>query len=351
MEKKGNIAIGDAGFAKMASAGKVSVHFAIAAFFAALLMASLASAAGAATQAQAGCAVFPGLSLGDGKITVVAGRLSSVPITIAGAQAASCGSVQYGVDFTNGYDGKRFVLALNGLQERNLFMLASGKEKSFEGLVGVPPDTEPGNYTIQVTAYLEADHWKQVSKTLQVEVKPAAGSDTTWKTNLNIGWNLIPYAQGIGAYGCDEILTGYRYSPTTGEYVQMDRFGARFSPAPFEPNVENERFGGMFVFSTSRCTMESRVPPEALEGAKASLFGGQLLSIPSSWHGQEAGAIARACASQSGTQASQVQLRKWDAKNQEWIMPAQSAILSNGEVWKILPKGGCELDLSERVDA
>ena len=327
MEKKGNIMF--------------------AAFFAALLVVSLASAAGAAAtaQAQPGCAAFPGLSLGNEKITVFAGRLASVPITITGAQDASCGSVQYGVDFTNGYDGKQFVLAINGLQERNLLTLASGKEKTFEGLIGVPPGTEQGNYTIQVTAYLEADHWKQVSKTIQVQVKPAAGSDTTWATNLTIGWNLVPYAEGIGVYGCDNITTGYRYSPTNGEYVQMDRFGALFKPAPFEPNVENERFGGMFVFSTTRCAMESRVPPETLANAKVSLFGGQLISITPAWHGKEASAIAQECASQTGTQASSVQLRKWDAKNQEWVTPAQSAILSNGEVWKILPKGDCELEL------
>jgi len=348
MEKKGNIMLGDAGYAKTASFGKVSFHFVIAAVFAALLAVSLASAAGAAAsaQAQAGCSVFPGLLLGNEKITVVAGRLSSVPITISGAQAASCGSVQYGVDFTNGYDGKQFVLAMNGLQERNLLALGAGKEKTFEGLIGVPPGTEPGNYTVQVTAYLEDDHWKQASKTIQVEVKPAAGSDARWATSLNIGWNLVPYAEGIGVYGCDEIMTGYRYSPTTGEYVQMDRFGALFKPAPFEPSVANERFGGMFVFSTSRCTMESRVAPETLENAKVSLFNGQLLSISPAWHNKEAGAIAQECASQSGTQASEVQLRKWDAKNQEWITPAQSAILSNGEVWKILPKGECEIDIS-----
>ena len=319
----------------------------VVAFIAALFAVSLASAAGAAASAQTqpGCSVFPGLSLGDEKITVIAGRLSSVPITVAGVQGASCGSVQYGVDFTNGYEGKQFVLAINGLQERNLFQLDAGKEKTFEGLVGVPPGTEPGNYTIQVTAYLESDHWKQVSKTITVEVKPAAGSDTVWKTNLNIGWNLVPYAEGIGVYGCDGIITGYRYSPTADEYVQMDRFGALFKPAPFEPNVPDERFGGMFVFSTSRCAMESRVPPETLAGAKVSLFGGQLLSITPAWHGKEAGAIAQECASQSGTQSSLVQLRKWDAKNQEWITPLQSSILSNGEVWKILPISECKIDL------
>ncbi|MCX6771765.1 MAG: hypothetical protein NTX79_06950 [Candidatus Micrarchaeota archaeon] len=326
---------------KMEKAGKIAFAMVLA-----LLMVSLASAAGAAAQVQIGCSVFPSLSLGDEKITVIAGRLAALPITVSGAQASSCGAQQYGVDFTNGYDGKQFVLALSGLQERNLFQLASGKEKTFEGLIGVPPGTEPGNYTVQVTAYLEADHWKQVSKTIRVEVKPAAGSDASWATNLNIGWNLVPYAEGIGVYGCNEIITGYRYSPTSGEYVQMDRFGAQFSPAPFEPNVENERFGGMFVFSTKRCTMESRVPPETLANAKVSLFGGQLLSISPAWNNKEAGAIAQECASQSGTQASQVQLRKWDAAKQEWITPAQSDLLSNGEVWKILPKGECELGLS-----
>lgn len=315
------------------------------AFVAALLAISLASAASAQGQAQPGCGTVPSLGLGSEKITVVAGRLAVVPITITGAQGASCGSVQYGVDFTNGYDGKQFVLAINGLQERNLLTLAPGASKPFEGIIGVPPGIEQGNYTIQVTAYLESDHWKQVSKTLQVQVKPAAGSDTAWKSGLDIGWNLIPYVQGTGVYGCDGIITGYRYSPTTGEYVVMDRFGARFSPAPFEPNVPDERFGGMFVFSTSRCTMESRVPQEALENAKVSLFGGQLLSITPAWHGKEAGEIAKECASQSGTQASQVQLRKWDAARQEWVEPAQTSMLSNGEVWKILPIGECELEL------
>ena len=327
MEKKGNIAL--------------------AVVFAALLVVSLASAAGAAAQmAQPSCSVFPSLSLGDDKITVIAGRLSAMPISVTGAQGSSCGAQQYGVDFTNGYDGKEFVLAINGMQERNLFQLASGNEKTFEGLIGVPPGTPAGNYTVQITAYLESDHWKQVSKTIEVEVKPAAGSDTGWTTALDIGWNLVPYADGVGVYGCDDIMTGYRYSPTTGEYIQMDRFGALFKPAPFEPNVPDERFGGMFVFSAKRCTMESRVPPETLAGANVSLFGGQLLSITPAWQGKEAGAIAQECARQSGTQPSQVQMKRWDAAKQEWITPAQSTILSNGEVWKILPNGACELSLS-----
>ena len=319
----------------------------LVAFLAALLVASIASAASAVAQvAQPSCSVFPGLSLGNDKVTVIAGRLATVPISVTGAQAASCGAQQYGVDFTNGYDGKQFLLALNGMQERNLFSLSPGSGKAFDGLIGVPPGTPAGNYTVQITAYLESDHWKQVSKTISVEVKPAAGSDARWATSLNIGWNLIPYAEGVGVYGCDGIQTGYRYSPAAGEYIQMDRFGARFSPSPFEPHVENERFGGMFVFSTSRCAMESRVAPETLADANISLFGGQLLSITPALQGMEAGAIAQECARQSGTPPSQVQMKKWDAAKQEWVTPAQSTILSNGEVWKILPTGACEISLS-----
>jgi hypothetical protein len=241
------------------------------------------------------------------------------------------------------------VLALSGLQERNLLTLGSGKDKTFEGLIGVPPGTPTGNYTVQITAYLESDHWKQVSRTLQVEVKPPAGSDAYWKTNLQVGWNLVPYAQGMGIYGCDGIMTGYRYSPFRGDYIQMDRFGPIFVPAPFEPSVEDEKFGAMFLFSRERCAMESRLPSEALSSPVVSLQGGQLLSIPPAWHGQQVGAIAEACARQSGTSASQVQIKKWDASRHEWATPSLGNALSNGEVLRIVPNGGCSLDLSQKV--
>ncbi|MFA6214866.1 MAG: hypothetical protein WC717_06360 [Candidatus Micrarchaeia archaeon] len=306
-------------------------------------------ASGSAGEAAGACAVFPSLSLGEEKVSVAAGRVAIVSVAVSGAQPGGCGAQQYGVDFTNGYDGKEFVLALNGMQERNLFFLLPGKGQSFEGLIGVPPGTPAGNYTVQVTAYAESDHWKQVSKTLQVEVKPLVGSDAYWKTNLQVGWNLVPYAQGMGIYGCDAIITGYRYSPFRGDYIQMDRFGPLFTPAPFEPSVEDEKFGAMFVFSRERCAMESRLPSEALSSPVVSITGGQLLSIPPAWHGQQAGAIAEACAKQSGASASQVQIRQWDASRQEWAVPSQGDALSNGGVLRIVPSGSCSLDLSQKV--
>jgi hypothetical protein len=199
-----------------------------------------------------------------------------------------------------------------------------------------------------LTAYLEADHWKQSSRSIVVEVKPEAGNDAYWENGLEIGWNTVPYAKGVAYFGCDGIITGYRYSPSRGDYIVMDRYGPLFSPAPFEQDIENERFGAMFVFSKKRCTLFGRVPSEALAGSEVSLLGGQLLSVPPAWHGQKVSDIVRECRKQTKAIA-QVSVGEWDAKSQKWRELLPEREISNGDALRIDPGSACSLDLGREI--
>ncbi len=282
-------------------------------------------------------------------MSAASGRIVSVQLEVRGTQDESCGPQTYGVDFTNGFDGSEFVLAVKGSLDRNIFTLQPGQAKTFEGLIGVPPGTLAKNYTIQVTSYPESDHWKQVSKNIQLEVKPQAGSDAYWKTDLTIGWNNIPNAPDLGVYGCPGVTTAYRYSAYKGDYITLNRYGALFVPAPFEPDMENERFGGLFVFSKESCTMESSVAAETFDKAGVSVRGGQLLSIPPAWHNAQVSSIAAACKGQSHSGSDTTEIKLWSADRQKWLSPAQSEKLQNGEVWRLVSNFDCTLDLGKAL--
>ena len=314
------------------------------------LWAGMLCAANAQATQPAGCAAFPEIRIAQQNLSAYAGRLASANITVVGTQPGSCGLQVYGVDFTNGYDGEQFVLAMKGSIGRNVFALEPGQSKEFTGLIGVPPGTLAGNYSLQVTAYPDADHWKQASAKLALQVRPEAGSDAYWRTGIQVGWNAIPYSTGTGVYGCPNITEAYRYSPYKGDYIQMERYGSLFVTAPFEPNAANEGFGGLFVFSSQRCTMESSVPPISSQGSAVSLRDGQMLSIPPAWSGQPSGDIAASCMEQPHAAQDKVELTRWDAATQTWVSPAASELLGNGQVWRIVPSFDCTLDLQKALD-
>ena len=329
MERKGKIALALCALAVLLAAG----------------LSQLAYAATATTIGASGCEVFPVLRLGKTQLKSAPERVVVINITVKAVQAASCGPMTYGVDFTNGYDAEFFSLGIRGATDRNLFTLAPDQEKTFEGIIGVMPGTLMKNYTLQVTAYLDSDHWKQVSEKLNVMVSQEIGSDAQWKTGLQIGWNNVPYAEGTGIYGCQKITTAYRYSPYKGDYIVLNRYGPIFEPAPFEPSMPDERNGALFAFSTERCSLESRVPPEALEGPGVLTRGGQLLSIPPAWHGQKVGDIKDACEKQAGS-AIGLDAKYWDAGNQRWMIAQDAMELWNGKVLRVSSGFGCLLDLS-----
>jgi|GEM_PF-3154764 len=331
--------------------GMKGAAFAIFALACALLLVlGIGVAYAASGNTDAACSVFPELSLEKGAISSGPGRVATVKISVKGMQGQSCGLQAYGVDFTNGFDGKDFVLAIKGSQERNLFYLKPGETKTFEGLVGIPPETAAKNYTLQVTAYPESDHWKQASKNFDLEVGAQDAADAYWSTQLQIGWNLVPNAPYLGIYGCPDINTGYRYSAYKGDYITLNRYGAVFSVAPFEQDVANENYGGLFVFSTKRCTLESRVPSDTLRDAQVSLRDGQLLSIPPAWNGQTAGKLVQSCMEQSKNPSDAVELKAWDANNQKWTSLPLNQQLKNGEVVRALANFDCTLSLENRVN-
>jgi hypothetical protein len=327
----------------------------LAAFALALaLMLSLAAASGAAQFAAPGaivqhsqatnCFNAPEISVSEPSISLLPGRLSEVKITVRGTQPQVCGVQTYGVDFTNAYDAENFELAIFGKQERNTFPLAPGETREFVGLVGAKIGAQAGNRTIQVTGYLEMDHWKQSSKNIAVKVGAQADSDAVWRTPLKIGWNLVPYVDGSGLFGCPNITQGYRYFPSKQDYVVMGRFGALFSPMPNEKAIPGGELGGIFVFSTLRCTMESRHPPQSF-GTSVPLQGGQLLSMTPAWHGKKASDIISECQSQSGGANASVEIGAWDAQSQEWRTLMGSEIIKNGEVLRIKSGTNCTLGM------
>lgn len=332
---------------------KRAAAYAVAFAAALLLLLGIGMAYAASAQfaaASASCSTIPALSVDKNTVTAIAGRLASVQISVTGTQDVSCGPQAYGVDFTNGYSGKDMVFAIKGVLDRNVFSLKPGETKNFTGMIGVPPDISAGNYTIQVTAYSEADHWKQASKNAVLAVKPVLGSDAYWKTDLAVGWNNIPNIDGLGVYGCPDINTAYRYSPYKGDYIVLNRYGSQFVPAPFEPDIENERFGALFVFSRKKCAIESRVPAEAFDNAEISIREGQLLSIPPAWHNATVSAILRQCIAQSGNAKFQLEAKLWSADKQQWLPLGDSARLMNGQAIRLVPNMECALDLQKELD-
>ena len=316
--------------------------FALAAV--ALLALLIAGIAFAASQPALlpGCSIAPAFRLEKDNMTVVSGRAATIKMYLTGAQPSYCGSQVYGVDFTNGYDGGMFSLGLEGITGVNTVALTNGETHEFVGELSPLPSTPAGDYSIQVTAYLDSDHWKQESKNVAVTVKQQPDSDTYWKSSLDIGWNLIPYEEGSTAYGCDNITDAYRYSPSANDYVEMKRFGPVIEQADGQMVPGNERFSGLFVFSRERCTMETRVPADAFLDAQVAMKGGQLLSVPPSWQGATAISITELCGKQgSGNTA----VSRWDAAEQKWLNVPDGEPLANGEVLKIKPAKQCVLDL------
>ncbi len=293
----------------------------------------------------ASCSTLPKLELGKSSVASSPGTISTVELSVTGTQDASCGAQLYGVDFTNGYDGSMFVFAIKGVQDRNVFSLQPGQTKTFVGFIGVPPSTPAGNYSIQATAYREDDHWKQASKAIGVTLVRESDSDAYWKTGIGIGWNLVPNIEGIGVYGCPGINTAYRYSSYKGDYITLNRYGPVFVPAPFEADMPNEQFGGLFVFSTQKCTLESRVPMASYGNAEVSLLEGQLLSVPPAWHGAPLSSLKSACASQSANGSGTLDAKLWDAPRQQWVAAPANHTLVNGEVLRLVPNFDCSLNL------
>ena len=310
----------------------------------ALLSAGMLYAATASGSASADCSIAPELRLEKESITTAEGRVATVKMFVKGIQPVSCGSQVYGVDFTNGYDGKEFSLGLQGISGRNTFALSSGETHEFVGVLSPIPSTTAGDYTLQITAYNDEDHWKQVSQNIAVEVKPHSDADTYWKTPLEIGWNLIPYEAGSAAYGCDAITEAYRYSPSKKDYVEMKRFGPVFQQSDGKDTPPNERFSALFVFSRERCAIESRVAADKFLDAQVQLLGGQLLSVPPAWHGAAAESITSLCEKQG---AGKVEMKKWNADSQRWENVAGADELKNGETLKAKPAKQCVLDLGQ----
>ena len=309
-----------------------------------LLYSGILYAAAASSGASADCTLAPELRLEKDSIITAEGRIATVKMYVKGAQPVSCGSQVYGVDFTNGYDGKEFSLGLQGISGRNTFALSSGETHEFVGVLSPIPSTTAGDYTLQITAYNDEDHWKQVSQNIAVEVKPHSDADTYWKTPLEIGWNLIPYEAGSAAYGCDAITEAYRYSPSKKDYVEMKRFGPVFQQSDGKDTPPNERFSALFVFSRERCAIESRVAADKFLDAQVQLLGGQLLSVPPAWHGAAAESITSLCEKQG---AGKVEMKKWNADSQRWENVAGADELKNGETLKAKPAKQCVLDLGQ----
>lgn len=298
------------------------------------------------SSASADCSIAPELRLEKDSIVTAEGRVATVKMFVKGIQPAGCGSQVYGVDFTNGFDGKEFSLGLQGISGVNTFALSSGETHEFVGVLSPLPSTAAGDYTLQVTAYNDEDHWKQVSRNIAVEVKPRSDADTYWKTELQIGWNLIPYEAGSAAYGCDAITGAYRYSPSRKDYVEMKRFGPVFQQADGKATPANERFSALFVFSRERCAMESRVAADKFLEAQVQLLGGQLLSVSPEWHGAFVSDIAGLCDRQG---AGKTEFKRWNSGTQRWVDALPGDELKNGQTLKIKPAKQCVLGLGEGV--
>lgn len=275
------------------------------------------------------CSTLPTLELSTSAIQLQSGKVAQVNATITATHGASCGTQIYGVDFTNGFDGNRFYLWLDGENERNLFTLQGGESRTFAAKIGIPPGVPEGNYTVQLTAYSEADHWKQESKKVSVEAWRAAASDAFIATNLEVGWNALPYANGIPIFGCENITYAYRYSPSLGEYVRMERFAAEFSA---DESLEDEgALSALFVFSKQKCTMRSYVSPQMLDSLPISIGKGALVSVLPKWDGKAVEEVAMQICPNGAS------ISKWDATLQKWVNPQQVRF---GEAIRITARQG-----------
>ncbi|VVB98809.1 Uncharacterised protein [uncultured archaeon] len=294
------------------------------------------------TSEPAGCASIPEITLAPASLSLPQGGVGTVKLQVRATQPVSCGRQLYGVDFTTAYDAGLFSLGISGVNGTNKFYLWPGEAREFDGLVGASEAIYSGNFTLQATAYNDADHWKQASKTFKVQVSPGNAGAAYWKTNLAVGWNAIPYMQGAGVYGCPEITEAYSYLPGQKEYVRLQRYGPIFALSPTGSYAVPERLGGLFVFSKGRCAMESRLEATEFSGAPIQLYNGQLLSVPLPWNGTALSSISNACALQSAY--NKAEASRWDADRQVWVVLSHSDKLESGTAYRISSSDVCTLD-------
>ncbi len=307
----------------------------------AVLLMSVAAATGTsdATPPSAACILTPQFGIADANISADGGGVAHLRVVIGARQAPECGPMQYGVDFTNAYDAHKFYLGVQGAKDkRNLVTLAPGELKMFDLYVGVVPGTKADAYKLQVTAYSEADHWKQESKPVQVTVLPARADETYWATPLSVGWNTIPYAEGVGVFGCPAITEGYVYSPSMDDFVRMVREGATFAPMGTEALPAGEKNGGLFVFSKQRCAMQSLVPPEIFERVPMAQEKEQLLTASPAWAGLNSTQLAQKYCPEMPDALkgayNPMPISVWNALEQRWEKLGDKPI-GNGQVLRL----------------
>ncbi|MFH1095637.1 MAG: hypothetical protein V1728_05465 [Candidatus Micrarchaeota archaeon] len=304
-----------------------------------LMSAAAATGTGDATGPGGACILTPQFEIADANVSARAGEVGHLRVVIGGRQAAECGPMQFGVDFTNAYDASKFYLGVQGAKDkRNLVTLAPGELKMFDLYAGVVPGTAAGSYKLQVTAYSEADHWKQTSKPVSLTVLPAKADETYWATPLSVGWNTIPYAEGVSVFGCPAITEGYAYSPSLGDFVRMVREGATFSPMGTDAMPAGEKNGGLFVFSKKRCVMQSLVPPEIFQRAPVAQEKEQLLTVSPDWTDLNATQLAKKYCPQIPDALvrgyNPMPISVWNAVEQRWEKLGAN-LIQNGQVLRL----------------
>ncbi len=321
--------------------GKRVLAFGLIACVLAALWAGAAAATGTDGAGGPGeaCILTPQFQVLKQNIRSPSGRTVEIEVAVGGRQAPECGPVQYGVDFTNAYDAPTFYLGVSGAGERqNLFMLEPGQVRIFKMYAGIVPGTAMGNYTLQMTAYSEADHWKQTSQNVSIQVEAMEAGDTYWATQLYVGWNTVPFADGVGVFGCPAISEGYVYSPSREDYVRMVREGATFAPADGAVLPAGEKNSGLFVFSKQRCAIQSLVPPEIFERTAVPQEKEHLLTASPVWTGLNSTQLAAEyCPGMPPAlegSPNPLPISLWNAFEQRWERLGNRTI-QNGQVLRL----------------
>lgn len=306
-----------------------------------------AAGAPSAPETRAECITIPQIEILTPLVDSSVGRVRYVDVKVSATHPPSCAKQEYGVDFTDAYSARYFVLGMEKSNTRFLFNLSSGESRVFRGVVGIPLNAPLGEHRLQMTAYSPADIWKQVSANVSVQVRPFAGSDLLWRTNLTLGWNIIPSMEGAAFLGCEDIRTAYRYSPTKGDYIELERYGAQFVPKAGEPDVPDERGGGLAMFVRKRCTISTVADSGRLDGQQLNLTSNRerSLTVPYPWYGKTKSQMLAAYCPKADADA--IAFNYWDAARQRWE-PANERPLFAGQVLYIRTGsmgGACALPL------
>ncbi len=174
------------------------------------------------------CKAYPVLSLNNNEISTSAGKLAEVTASVSGKQGILCGPQNYGLDFTTGYDAGNFVLSAGYPKAGYVFTLWPDETKIFTNVIGAPSTTAAGNYTVQLTAYLDSNHWMQSSKNLKVAVVSSSALQEPAPILLKSGWNMVgaPSQQvDISTYkGNCSILSGpWSYDAEQNQYAYSQK--------------------------------------------------------------------------------------------------------------------------------